>query len=65
MKAFLNHLDNTFGLLAAGIIGVSAAALLYSLAFIVIIGLLGAVGGFVEGAYTAIDLLWEGITIFF
>lgn len=65
MKAFLNHLDNTFGLLFAGIAALSVLAVVYTLFFIAFFAICGALGGMLEGIYTAIDMLWEGITIFF
>lgn len=65
MKAFLKHLDNTFGLLFAGIAGVSALTVVYTLIFIATCAIYGALGGMLEGIYTAIDMLWEGVTIFF
>lgn len=65
MKAFLMHLDNTFGLLFAGIAGLSALAVVYILFFIAIFAICGALGGMLEGIYTAIDMLQEVITIFF
>lgn len=65
MKAFLNHLDNTFGLLFAGIACISVLAVVYMLFFIAFFAICGALGGMLEGIYTAIDMIWEGITIFF
>lgn len=65
MKTFLNHLDNTFGLLFAGIVCVSILALTYALFFIAFFAICGALGGMLEGIYTAIDMLWEGISLFF
>jgi len=65
MKAFLKYLDNTFGLLFAGIAGLSVLAVVYILFFIAFFAICGALGGMLEGIYTAIDMLWEGITIFF
>ena len=65
MKAFLNHLDNTFGLLFAGIACVSVLAVVYTLFFIAFFAICGALGGMLEGIHTAIGMLWEGITIFF
>jgi len=65
MKTFLKHLDNTFGLAMAGIACLSILATTYMLFFLAFFAICGAVGGMLEGIYTAIDMLWEGITIFF